>query len=228
MLDAITRAEDLRALIDRGLQLVEVLPREEYEWGHLPDAIHIPLKELTADSASVLDRHRPVAVYCWDALCDMSPRAAWRLTTLGFQNVYDYMPGKLDWIAHALPLQGEWDQSTTVGAFVHRDVATCSLEERAAVVRERIDASPYGFALVLSDQEIVLGRVLRSTIERSPDASAQALMESGPSTVRAHVQAAELAERLADRDLATAVITTPGGRLIGIVRGADLQGAGDG
>ena len=59
---------ELRELLDRGAQLVEVLPQEEYAWGHLPGAIHLPLKELDAASAGRLHSARPVAVYCWDAL----------------------------------------------------------------------------------------------------------------------------------------------------------------
>jgi phage shock protein E len=59
--------DGLRALLDRGdAQLVEVLPAEEYEEEHLPGAINLPLKQLDADTAGVLDRERPVIVYCWD------------------------------------------------------------------------------------------------------------------------------------------------------------------
>jgi rhodanese-related sulfurtransferase len=57
----------LRSLLDRGdVQLVEVLPAEEYEEEHLPGAIGLPLKQLDASTADVLDRARPVVVYCWD------------------------------------------------------------------------------------------------------------------------------------------------------------------
>ena len=58
--------EELERLIADGAQLVEVLPREEYEEEHLPGAISIPLKELDAGSVGVLDRDRPVVVYCYD------------------------------------------------------------------------------------------------------------------------------------------------------------------
>jgi rhodanese-related sulfurtransferase len=61
-------AQGLRELLERGVQLVEVLPEEEYREEHLPGAINIPLKQLTAETASRLDGGRPVAVYCWDAL----------------------------------------------------------------------------------------------------------------------------------------------------------------
>jgi rhodanese-related sulfurtransferase len=56
--------DGLRALPEA--QLVEVLPPEEYEEEHLPGAISLPLKQLDASTAAVLDRERPVIVYCWD------------------------------------------------------------------------------------------------------------------------------------------------------------------
>lgn len=55
-------------LVARGAQLVEVLPQDEFDEEHLPDAIHLPLKTLSADSTERLDRTRPLVVYCWDAL----------------------------------------------------------------------------------------------------------------------------------------------------------------
>ena len=58
--------EQLRELATSGAQIVEVLPRDEYEDAHLPGAIDIPLKELNRQTAAQLDRARPVVVYCWD------------------------------------------------------------------------------------------------------------------------------------------------------------------
>jgi rhodanese-related sulfurtransferase len=58
----------LQELIAADAQLVEVLPEPEYEEAHLPGAINIPLKRLTAETASALDHERPVVVYCWDSL----------------------------------------------------------------------------------------------------------------------------------------------------------------
>ena len=64
----VTRDELIEMVATRGAQLAEVLPRDEYEEEHLPGAIHLPLKSLTAETAAVLDRSRPVIVYCWDGL----------------------------------------------------------------------------------------------------------------------------------------------------------------
>jgi rhodanese-related sulfurtransferase len=63
----IGRAE-LERLVAAGAQLVETLPEEEYREGHLPGALSLPLKQLTAERAAALDRARPVVVYCWDSL----------------------------------------------------------------------------------------------------------------------------------------------------------------
>ena len=37
----------------------------------------------------------------------MSPRAAWRLESLGFSKVYDYVEGKADWAVAGLPREGD-------------------------------------------------------------------------------------------------------------------------
>ena len=59
--------DQVQRLLDERAQLVEVLPRAEYEDEHLPGAINIPLKELDSERAQSLDRSRPVIVYCYDS-----------------------------------------------------------------------------------------------------------------------------------------------------------------
>ncbi len=46
----------------------------------------------------------------------MSPRAAARLETLGFDDVYDYVSGKSDWMAAGLPTVRESVGVPTAGA----------------------------------------------------------------------------------------------------------------
>jgi rhodanese-related sulfurtransferase len=59
---------DLKRLLAEGVQLVDVLAFEEYAQEHLPGAINIPIRQLDAETTAKLDRHKPVAVYCHDAL----------------------------------------------------------------------------------------------------------------------------------------------------------------
>jgi rhodanese-related sulfurtransferase len=58
---------EVERLVARGAQLVEVLPRAEFEAQHLPGAIHLPLREMDASVKARLDPGRPVIVYCWDS-----------------------------------------------------------------------------------------------------------------------------------------------------------------
>jgi rhodanese-related sulfurtransferase len=58
--------ERLQALVRAGAGLVEVLPESEYEAGHLPGAVNIPLASLERGGAERLPRDRPVIVYCAD------------------------------------------------------------------------------------------------------------------------------------------------------------------
>ena len=58
--------DEVRRLVEEGAQLVDVLPRDEYEDEHLPGAINIPLKELDRETTARLRRDAPVIVYCHD------------------------------------------------------------------------------------------------------------------------------------------------------------------
>lgn len=59
-------AADVRRLVERGAQLVDVLPPADFETDHLPGAVNIPLKQFNASAVASLDRNRPVIVYCND------------------------------------------------------------------------------------------------------------------------------------------------------------------
>lgn len=62
----IDRTEVRRLVARRRAQLVEVLPREQYEAVRLPGAVSLPIKELTVETAATLDADRPVIAYCND------------------------------------------------------------------------------------------------------------------------------------------------------------------
>jgi CBS domain-containing protein len=153
----------------------------------------------------------------------MSPRAACRLATLGFEHVYDYMPGKVDWMARGLPMEGAKADAPRAIDFARQDVVTCRLEDTVAEVRVRVEASPYGFAFVTSADGVVLGRLRKATLEGDPNRRAGEVMEPGPSTSRPDLDPAELLAKLQKADLTTAVLTDPEGRLLGIVRRTDLE-----
>ena len=62
------RQQVLRLIEAEAAQVVDVLPRREYDESHIPGAISIPLKQLTPETVSALSRDKPVVVYCHDGL----------------------------------------------------------------------------------------------------------------------------------------------------------------
>lgn len=57
---------EVQRLINKGVQIVDVLPQKEYGDFHLPRAINIPLKSLNHETVNRLQSERPVIVYCYD------------------------------------------------------------------------------------------------------------------------------------------------------------------
>jgi CBS domain-containing protein len=137
----------------------------------------------------------------------MSPRAAWRLERFGF-TTYDYAAGKVDWLAAGLPtVRADLSRQRALDA-ADRDPPTCPPD---AVLSD----SPARSLLVVNQDRIVLGRVPRSA---PAGAVTEDVMEPGPATVRAHEPLDELLERMRRRRVDEVVVTTPEGRLLGVVR----------
>src|SRR5919106_6970914 len=104
----------------------------------------------------------------------MSPRAACRLDTLGFEHVFDYLTGKFDWLARGLPREGERAAEPRAVDFARRDFVTCRLHDQIRGVRERVQSSPYGLAFVVADGGVLLGRLPSVALAGDPDARAEA------------------------------------------------------
>lgn len=212
MSEIVTR-EDIIPKVAEGAQLVEVLGRDEYQRVHLRDAINIPLSEL-GDRHVELDRETDVIVYCWDYQCDLSPRAAARLDTLGFPRVFDYAASKMDWLAAGLPVEGTEARARTAVTIAERDVSTLGLQDTAGDAR--LVLGDRRFAIVTDAAGVVLGRLdadrLRDAANEVP---VTGLMTEGPDTWRADVKVHDLLARMGEDDLA--IITTPSGTLIGVV-----------
>jgi Mg/Co/Ni transporter MgtE len=132
----------------------------------------------------------------------------------------------VDWLARGFPREGEKASETRAGDLARDDVvATCDLHARVGGVWERVKASPYRFALVLGPEGTLLGRLRRAALEEDPDAVAADVMEPGPSTIRFDRSLASVRERMTRLDLRTLPITTPEGRLLGVVRREDVGDA---
>src|SRR5437899_2121359 len=153
----------------------------------------------------------------------MSPRAAWRLESIGFRQVYDYVAGKADWGSFGLPLQGT--KGARAGEHVRADVPTCGLEQRLQDVRHQVSAAGWDTCIVVNASGVVLGRLGRKALASAEDVAVEAAMTAGPSTVRPSITLAEIVERMQSQKLTSALVTRSDGRLVGVLRRADAEAA---
>lgn len=95
---------ELRRRIERGqITLVDVRPTPEYEAGHLPGAVHIPLDDLAHRLADLPDDHEIVA-YCRGRYCVLAHDAVRFLTAHGRQ-ARRAQDGMLEWRLAGLPIE---------------------------------------------------------------------------------------------------------------------------
>lgn len=148
----------------------------------------------------------------------MSARAAWRLETLGFQDVYRYRPGKDDWLVARLPTAGTRAGIRTAADAARPDVPTCGLRDRVAEVAERVRAGDWPLAVVVAENRIVLGRLRPRDLDAHPEVVAEEIMVNGPRTIRGTRAASEMGRWLDERRVKGVLVTTADGELVGYVR----------
>jgi len=142
---------------------------------------------------------------------------------MGFRSTYDYVAGKKDWGSYGLPREGTNVPERTAGDAAHRDVPTCTLDDELAQVREHVRAAGWDTCIVVNEQRVVLGRLGRKALTGDTDETVEEAMSPGPSTVRPSIGTDALLERISARNLTGYLVTTPDGRLVGLVRRGDLE-----
>lgn len=86
-------------------KLVEVLAKEEYNKGHIPGAINIPLEDLEKLAKQKLKKTDAIIVYCASYTCHASTKAARKLLGLGYNRMLDFKGGKRWWQHAGLDLE---------------------------------------------------------------------------------------------------------------------------
>jgi Mg/Co/Ni transporter MgtE len=147
----------------------------------------------------------------------MSPRAAWRLETLGFKNVFDYVDGKLDWMAAGLPMEGINAERQRAADVARKRVLTCRLDERLGEVSKRAAAAGWEAAVVVNEERVVLGLLRKKELAGDPGQLVESAMRPGPSTFRPYIAIAEMATLMTEHNLDSSPITTSDGRLVGLL-----------
>ena len=154
----------------------------------------------------------------------MSPRAAWRLEELGFNQVYDYVAGKEDWFASGLPREGTSLETPWAGDLV-RDVPTCAEDDRVADLREPVRSGGLDLCVVVNEARVVLGVVRGDALAKDANARASDVMELGPKTHRPNYAIEDLLGSRSSDGVKSWLVTTSQGRLLGVLTREDAERA---
>ncbi len=78
----------------KGMMLLDVRTDKEYEQGHIPGAVHVPLADI-GDRVKKLKKDKELVVYCRSG--NQSIWAIKRLMGMGYKNLYNLKGGYSAW-----------------------------------------------------------------------------------------------------------------------------------
>ena len=91
----ISAEEAYEMMASQEVVVVDVRTREEYDGGHIENAVLVPNESIGSDMPEALpDKEATLLIYCRSGR--RSKDAAEKLLSLGYQNVYDF-GGVIDW-----------------------------------------------------------------------------------------------------------------------------------
>jgi rhodanese-related sulfurtransferase len=103
-----TDPSDVHADLERGVNrivVVDARSAQHFAECHVPGAINLPHRSITAETTATLSRDVCVVVYCWGPACNAATKAGARLSALGFQ-VKEMIGGLEYWRHEGYPVEG--------------------------------------------------------------------------------------------------------------------------
>lgn len=95
----VVSVEEFKAMVlDKDVQLVDVRTQDEFNEGHIDDAVNIDYLEddTFAEKFESFDKNKPVYIYC--QVGGRSQKSAKILQELGFKEIFDLKGGYDAWI----------------------------------------------------------------------------------------------------------------------------------
>lgn len=84
--------------------LINTLGNDSFRTKRIPGSINIPTAQIEKAEQILPDKEQQIIVYCASPDCPASPKAAERLSQLGYQNVYDFEGGLTGWLHEGFSL----------------------------------------------------------------------------------------------------------------------------
>lgn len=160
----------------------------------------------------------------------MSARAAARLAAIGFEQVYDYVGGKRDWLDRGLPAEGDHSKQVRSGDLARRNPPACPPDVSIAHVHDSTDLRGWDICVVVDHDMVVQGLLTSEeiAIHASNNKMVDELMLLGPTTIRPSQSIEAALERMEEIESSYLLVTTGSGELIGVLYRYDAERQIDG
>ena len=105
----IDRVAWAKSIFDKGDAIfVDARSQNDYENGHIPGAVSLPMGQFEAGIEFFLNRYppeQPIVTYCSGRTCEDSHDLAQALSDVGFTNVRIFIDGFPSWEAEGYPIE---------------------------------------------------------------------------------------------------------------------------
>lgn len=113
MVKQITRNELVEMINSKKkFALVDVLAKDSYLREHIKGAISLPLGDIEKGITKGLSKDDLIVTYCASFECPASTKAAEKLASLGYSNVFDYKGGLKEYKEANLEMEGSLYKKT--------------------------------------------------------------------------------------------------------------------
>lgn len=137
--------------------------------------------------------------------------------------MFDYVTGKVNWLANGLPTEGKEAHVLRAQNCVRRDMPTCRLTDHLRDIRRIVQAAGQLGCVVVNEAGVVLGYIDIDALDAAPETTADKVMDPGPSTIRPHLPLEDTTAYLQEKDLDSILVTTADGQLIGMLYRQDAE-----
>src|SRR5258706_4565134 len=106
----------------------------------------------------------------------------------------------MDWFANGLLREGRHADHPRAGDMVRRDVPTCRLHDSVPDIAARMRATRWDLCAVFNQEQVLLGLLHPDPLRGEACTPAEHVMQSAPTTSRAHLTLEQLGTRVKKRD----------------------------
>lgn len=109
-----TSLQEAKDLFDKGVVFIDVRNPRLYAKKHIPDAIHLDLKEAFNEAAvtAIAKKDQAIVIYCSGVKCSRSYRASEKAVLWGFKKVHYFRGGIVEWKKAGYPVDSESEKLT--------------------------------------------------------------------------------------------------------------------